>query len=106
MITLIPHSPLIAPSPAVPPPSLLVKCSLSDEIAEAVTAPANSHTRSEVIYSLVREIYESMAWHHGAHTPPDQELLSLHRVLAEADAHQARMHWTCNCHQSGAKATA
>jgi hypothetical protein len=63
---------------------------LIDGIAEAVASPPDPHTRSAAICSLVREIYETMEWLHGADAS-HEELVSLRQVVAEAQKHQERM---------------
>lgn len=63
---------------------------LIDEISEAVVSPPDAHARSAAICSLIREVYESMEWLHGADAQ-NEELASLSRVVAEAQAHQQRM---------------
>lgn len=63
---------------------------LIDEISEAVASPPDAHARSAAICSLVREIYETMEWLHGPGSQ-NAELISLGRVVAEAQEHQRRM---------------
>ncbi len=66
-------------------------CGLSDSVAEMVTAPPDPYARAEVVCSLVREVYESIAWLHGAHPPPGGELDSLQDLVLAAETHHARM---------------
>jgi hypothetical protein len=63
---------------------------LVDEISEAVASPPDAHARSAAISSLVREVYETMEWLHGADTE-NEELASLRRVVHAAQEHQKRM---------------
>lgn len=63
---------------------------LIDGIAEAVASPPDPAARSTAICSLVREVYETLEWLHGAGVQ-NEELASLGRLLQEAQAHQQRM---------------
>ena len=63
---------------------------LIDGIAEAVASPPDPSARADAISSLVREVYETMEWLHGAGVQ-NEELASLNRVLQEAQAHRQRM---------------
>ena len=63
---------------------------LIDGIAEAVASPPDPSARADAIASLVREVYETMEWLHGAGVQ-NEELSSLSRLVNEAQAHQQRM---------------
>ena len=63
---------------------------LIDGIAEAVASPPDPSARADAISSLVREVYETMEWLHGAGVQ-NEELTSLSRLVTEAQAHQQRM---------------
>jgi hypothetical protein len=63
---------------------------LIDQLAESVTLPPDSPTRSVTIAALIVEVFETVRWLHGS-DPDHEELASLYRVVAEAYAHRARM---------------
>lgn len=63
---------------------------LADAITEAVGRSEDLPARSEMICTLVREIYESAVWLHDADADPD-ELASLAQVVVAAHAHHLRM---------------
>ncbi|MET0695749.1 MAG: hypothetical protein ABWX96_16005 [Propionibacteriaceae bacterium] len=63
---------------------------LVDGITDAVASPPDAQARAEAVCGLVREIYETMEWVHGAN-PESYELASLRGLVAAALEHQERM---------------
>jgi len=63
---------------------------LIDGIAEAVASRPDLMSRSDVVCSLVEEIFETVKWVHGADRQQD-EVASLARVMEAAYEHQLRM---------------
>ena len=64
---------------------------LIDGISEAVLWSPHPWGRSATIRSIVEEICETIAWLDRSASADDYELASLHRLLAEAHAHEQRM---------------
>jgi hypothetical protein len=75
---------------AVPAGECLLPGDVIDALSGGVSAGADRMARAEVVTGIVREIFETVAWRYGEHADAD-ELASLHRVLAEAEAHRDRM---------------
>jgi len=63
---------------------------LIDGIAEAVASRPDLASRSDVVCSLVQEIFETVKWVHGADLQQD-EVSSLAQVMAAAHEHSLRM---------------
>jgi hypothetical protein len=66
---------------------------LIDGIAEAVASRPDLDSRSQVVCSLVNEIFETVKWVHGADRQQD-EVASLAQVMQAAQEHQLRMRAT------------
>lgn len=61
-----------------------------DALAEAVLAPPDPLARAVAIGNVVRELYDTLHWLHGADVG-NEEVRSLLRVVEEAQQHQLRM---------------
>ena len=68
----------------------LLPSELIDGIAEAVASRPDLGSRSDVVCSLVQEIYETVKWVHAADLQQD-EVASLAQVMAAAQEHSLRM---------------
>ena len=61
-----------------------------DALADGAAAGADRVARAEAMNNTVREIFETLAWRY-AENPDADELASMRRVIAEAQAHLDRM---------------
>ena len=61
-----------------------------DGIAERIVLSAGPADRAAVISGLVAEVYATVVWRQGA-GEDDAELVSLRRLVEEAQAHHCRM---------------
>jgi hypothetical protein len=61
-----------------------------DALAEAVLSPPDPLARAVAIGNVVRELYDTLQWLHGA-DGGNEEVRSLLRVVEEAQQHQLRM---------------
>jgi hypothetical protein len=61
-----------------------------DAIAEVVAPPDHAAERATVIYQIIEEIIDAVAWRHG-YQPHVPELESLAALLASAEKHVNRM---------------
>lgn len=68
----------------------MLSSELIDGIAEAVASRPDLGARSDVVCSLVAEIYETVKWVHGGDLQQD-EVVSLDQVMAAAHEHALRM---------------
>jgi hypothetical protein len=68
---------------------LILPAALTCELESAVAEPHDPWVRSAVVYSIIEEIYQSVAWALGG-DDGQPELVSLAQVLAAARAHDSR----------------
>ena len=72
----------------------LADCLLPGEVLDALSGQVSAGTdrvaRADVVTGIVREMVETVAWRYAEHADAE-ELASLHRLLAEAEAHRDRM---------------
>jgi hypothetical protein len=69
-----------------------------DALAEGAAAGADRVARAEALNSTVREIYETLAWRYADSDTDADELASMRRVIAEAQAHLDRMRAQSTAH--------
>jgi len=67
-----------------------------DGIAERIVLSAEPSDRAAVISGLVAEMYATVAWRQGT-DEDDAELISLHRLVVEPEAHHCRMTTAGRC---------
>jgi hypothetical protein len=60
-----------------------------DGIADFLARASDAGSRAALVSALVLEIYDTAAW--LANSPGSPELVSMERVVAQAQAHHARM---------------
>ena len=72
------------------PVAAVLPAEVVDGIAERIVLAAEPADRAAVINGLVAEVYATVGWRQGA-GEDDAELVSLRRLVAEAQAHQGRM---------------
>jgi hypothetical protein len=82
MTTISTFSDDVATRPYLPAETL-------DGIADFLARASDAGSRAALVSALVFEIYDTAAW--LANSPGSRELVSMERVLAEAQAHHARM---------------
>ena len=75
---------------AVQPVAAVLPAEVVDGIAERIVLSAEPADRAAVINGLVAEVYATVVWRQGAGAD-DPELVSLRRLVEEAQAHQGRM---------------
>ena len=72
----------------------LADCLLPGEVLDALSGQGSAGTdrvaRANVVTGIVRELVETVGWRYAEHADAE-ELASLHRLLAEAEAHRDRM---------------
>lgn len=71
-------------------PNCLLTGEVIDALAEGSAAGADRVARANALHGTIREIFETLAWRYGENADAD-ELVSMRRVIAEAEAHLSRM---------------
>lgn len=83
--------PLALVADSIPSPT----CDLIDALIEAVVLPPDPPARAAAISSLVYEMCLAIEWLHATETAQDRagelEVLSVRRLAAAVEDHQARM---------------
>jgi len=68
-----------------------------DALVDGAAAGADRVARAEAVHGIVREIFATVTWRY-AENADAEELASLHRVIAEAQAHLDRMRAPSSAH--------